>query len=369
MKKLLILTLPFFLIIGVSPKIHGAEKKVQIVQRAWTKALKGGSSKKKYYPEAAVPSVAENRILVGSHSSIFYSVDAAQRGKILWQYKTNGPIASQASADSRAVYFGNNKGTVYALDLATGSLLWESFVGGEVLAQPALTAGSVYVVTSSREVYALDSETGKEKWSQYIKGYDKKVTVRGNSPILVSGGRLFVAFSDGQVISLLAGEGSLIWSRNLVDGNPVFKDIDASLLEEGAFLYAAGYFGYLVKLGKNSGDTVWKKEIKGGAEMAFDGDTLYLSLQGGTVAAFDKSDGVKKWEVPLEGGILSPPERVGDILLVGSDKGNAFVLNPQNGKMLQKIPLNSGWINDAFVKNSTLYFLSSSAKLVALQKN
>src|SRR3990167_8005837 len=214
----------------------------KIFSSVWTRSLKPGPSAKRYFPESASPHAAN--------------------GKIIWIFKSNGPIASRPIADKTSVYFGNNKGTVYALDASTGEKRWEYFVGGGILAQPALHRGSLYVVTTSREVYCLDALSGAERWNAYIKGFENKFTLRGISPVVVEGERLYIGFADGQVTALSAGNGSVIWSRDLAQGNPLFKDVDAAVLVDGGSLFVVGYFGYLAKLALNSGQVLWKKEIQ-----------------------------------------------------------------------------------------------------------
>lgn len=340
----------------------------KVITRLWTRALKSSPSKKRYFPEVAAPYTSDGKVFVGTHSSYFYAIEEG-RGKILWKFKSNGPIACQPMTHGNRVFFGNNKGTVYALDQNTGELQWDYFVGGEVLAQPALVGNSLYVVTTSREVYSIDASSGTQKWTTYVKGFEKKFTMRGNSPIVAVGDKLYIGFADGQVVSLSAQTGALHWSSNLARGNVTFKDIDAAIIVDNASLFVVGYFGYLVKLNRASGQVVWRKEMESGANMALDASYLYLSTTDGRVVALDKASGLRRWDVSLHSGVLSPPAILGDLIVVGAERGRGYIFNKSDGKLLQVIPLASGQWGPGSSDDSRLYLLSGGGKLYALGRS
>lgn len=344
-------------------------KKNKILFPLWSHALKSGTSKKAYFPEMASPEYFQDRVFVGTHSGLFYAFSANRSKKPLWVFDSEGPIASQALARADAVYFGNNKGMVFALDSATGRPLWKVYVGGEVLSRPAIIGSTLYVVTTSRELYALDAASGNERWSSFIKGFENKITMRGNASIVGEAGHLYVGLADGQLVALNAESGSVRWSRDLLERQAVFKDIDAAVVLDGRTLYAVGYFGFLFKLDKATGQTVWRKEVQSGTNIGFSGDQLYLSTAEGRVVALDKGSGVRQWETPLKSGTLSSPLVVGRYVLVGSQSGNAFVLDKASGKVLQTMALGDGYLSDAIGDHGRVYILSNSAKLHALGLN
>lgn len=344
-----------------APKALGQK----VIQRLWTRTLKTGKSKKRYFPEVASPYSYGGRIFVGTHSFYLYALGEAD-GKILWKFESNGPIASQPVANGSRVFFGNNKGMVYALDQNSGELAWDYFVGGEVLAQPAIVGNSVYVVTTSREVYSFDTDSGALKWTTYVKGFEKKFTMRGNSPIVAAGDRLYIGFADGQVVSLSASSGAIGWNEMISRGNVTFKDIDAAVLVDNSSLFVVGYYGYLTKLNRSSGQVLWRKEIQGGTNMAIDSSYIYISSADGRVIALEKSSGIRRWDVPLYAGALSPPTILGDLLIVGAEKGYGYIFDKSSGKLLQTIPLASGQWGPGITDDSRMYLLSGSGKVYAL---
>ncbi|MDO8519786.1 MAG: PQQ-binding-like beta-propeller repeat protein [Deltaproteobacteria bacterium] len=328
----------------------------------WDKQLKSGK-KSNFFPETASPVADGGRVYVGTGAGVLYAVEA---GKILWSFNSKGPIAAKAATDGNRVFFGDVKGMIYALEAKTGQKQWEEFIGGEILSEPVLSNSSVFVVTTSREIYSLDKKTGKENWSTYVRGFEKKITRRGNSPLRLDGGRLYAAFADGEVVSLSSGNGNIAWTENLADPNRVFKDIDAGLVIDGGEMYAVGYFGEVARLRKDSGSVVWKKPGTSGVTPAADSSRIYVSGEGGAIIAMDKGTGLREWETPLGGGLLSAPLIRENFIFVGTEKKGAYLLDRETGKIVQRISLGGTFIGEPEATDSTVYLLTSGGKLTAL---
>ncbi|MBZ5619054.1 MAG: PQQ-binding-like beta-propeller repeat protein [Acidobacteriia bacterium] len=140
---------------------------------------------------AAQPAVVGNRVFTGSASGAVYSLDAAtgctwwkyDAGAMV----RNAISIGQAGGKSIA-YFGDVRSTVHALDLATGQLLWkvkvEDHPAARITGSPAFYGGRLYVPVSSIEeasamlptyecckfrgsIVALDGATGKQIWKSF----------------------------------------------------------------------------------------------------------------------------------------------------------------------------------------------------------
>jgi len=140
----------------------------------------------------AQPVVAGGRLFVGSGDGTVYSLDA-KTGCQYWSFKApvmaRTAISVEATQEGRyAVYFGDVKANVFALDAQTGKLLWQTKVDehpyARVTGAPALHSGRLFVPVSSVEevppvnvkypcctfrgsVVAIDTKTGKQFWKSY----------------------------------------------------------------------------------------------------------------------------------------------------------------------------------------------------------
>ncbi len=147
------------------------------------------------------PTIAAGRVFIGVDTGAVYSLDAAT-GCVHWSFQadagvrnaiTVAPVKGQVSGNAEskyAIYFGDIKADVYALDAASGKLLWKVKVEDQPVARitgaPALYEGRLYVPVSSTEeraagysavypcctfrgsVVALDANTGKQLWKTFI---------------------------------------------------------------------------------------------------------------------------------------------------------------------------------------------------------
>jgi polyvinyl alcohol dehydrogenase (cytochrome) len=137
------------------------------------------------------PVVVGGRVFVGSDNGKFYALDA-NSGCMYWSYEAGGGIRAAptvAKAGSQtAVYFGDLKGNMFALDAVTGELIWKKQVDDHKFARvtgaPKLHDGKLYVPVSSVEeapaaqptyecctfrgsIVALDGATGNQLWKTY----------------------------------------------------------------------------------------------------------------------------------------------------------------------------------------------------------
>ena len=142
------------------------------------------------------PTIASGRVFVGSDNGFVYSLDAPT-GCVYWSFEngaiirnavTIGPVTGQG-ATRYAVFFGDGRADVFAVDAQNGKLLWKTKVDPHFVAR--ITAGlkfydgKVIVPVSSSEefrsgdpgypcctsrgsVVALDANTGKQIWKAWV---------------------------------------------------------------------------------------------------------------------------------------------------------------------------------------------------------
>src|SRR5262249_18182708 len=142
------------------------------------------------------PTIASGRVFIGSDNGFVYSLDAAT-GCVYWSFEngsivrnalTIGPITGHGNS-RYAVYFGDGKANVFAIDAQNGKLLWKTKVDDHFVAR--ITAGTklyngklLVPVSSSEEfrsgnpdypcctsrgsVVALDANTGKQIWKAWV---------------------------------------------------------------------------------------------------------------------------------------------------------------------------------------------------------
>jgi polyvinyl alcohol dehydrogenase (cytochrome) len=143
------------------------------------------------------PTVVGGRVFVSSDAGTVYSLDAAS-GCVYWSFQSEGAMrvaptvaaVKGPGATKYAVYFGDQRANMYALDAENGKLLWKTKVDEHPVAQitgaPTLYEGRLYVPMASAEersaglsmtypcctfrgsMTALDAKNGKQIWKTYI---------------------------------------------------------------------------------------------------------------------------------------------------------------------------------------------------------
>jgi outer membrane protein assembly factor BamB len=114
-----------------------------------------------------------------------------------WMFSScGGNILADPLIDDGVVYFGDESGRFYALDVSTGSGLWGVELPSGVTSRAASDDGMIYVGTADGTLVALSGESGTTGWKYEMSGAVESV-------VLGPSGEVFAASHDGQVIALV----------------------------------------------------------------------------------------------------------------------------------------------------------------------
>lgn len=204
--------------------------------------------------------IVGGRLFAETVAGKLYALDA-NSGCLYWTFDADAPIRSGVTAGKSAVYFGDSKANAYAVDIPTGKLLWKTHLDDHPAAMitdaPSLYDGVVYLGVSSLEevvgqkkdyecctfrgsVAALDAATGKILWKTYTITDDPKPTTKSagvqqrgpsgagvwSTPTIdVKGNAVYVSTGDNYsdpttdtsdaVLAFDRATGKLLWSRQV----------------------------------------------------------------------------------------------------------------------------------------------------------
>jgi len=272
-----------------------------------------------------------------------------------------------------AAFIGDDKGGIYALDAERGILLWktqiESQPSARILGAPAVYQNRLYVAVGSDEsgaarnasyscctfrgsVAALDIATGRIAWKTYLVAEEPRPTAGasgmqqfGPAGIAVAGaptldstrGLIYVATGDSfnpaaqpmadAVVALDLSDGQVRWSKQLqppgADGpaagaareftsSPILRPLTGGR----QVLLAGQRSGLVYGLDPGrSGEVLWQlsgaeNKTPGGIEsgMAADHRSVYVAISGlsaeppnalGSLVAIDMNTGAKRWQTAV----------------------------------------------------------------------
>jgi polyvinyl alcohol dehydrogenase (cytochrome) len=144
------------------------------------------------------PTVSGGRVFVGSADGAIHALNA-QSGCVYWTYRAAEGVRTAVliSSDGRAAYFGDLQGNMYGVNANRGALLWKTLddhLYAEITGTPKLEAGRLYVPVSGGaeqvaaanpafecckfrgSLAALDAASGKLLWKTYTIADAPKVT-------------------------------------------------------------------------------------------------------------------------------------------------------------------------------------------------
>ena len=179
----------------------------------------------------AAPAVAQGTVVAGFSSGDLNAYryengrsvwqDALSRTSITTSVATLSDIDADPVIDQGRVFAVGQGGRMVSLELVTGQRIWELNIAG--ISTPWVAGEWVFVVTDEAKLLCVARATGKIRWVTQLQRYRKQKSKNGpiawSGPTL-AGDRLILASSEGQMVSVGAGDGKVQSTTKI--GAPVF---------------------------------------------------------------------------------------------------------------------------------------------------
>lgn len=243
-------------------------------------------------------------------------------GKRRWQFSTGGsPIESSPLVHDGLVFFGAHNGTVYAVSASRPKLVWSAQMNAEVKGSAALAGDRILIGDYSGQVRAFDAKTGAARWS-YTGGQ------RFYGGPAISGNHAVIGDVGGAVIALDTRTGAQLWRHTTggwVYGSPAIAD---------GRVFIGSYDGLFQALRLSDGGVIWSHDAGGrisGSATVVNGvvytSILYLPGQPRRTWGLDAATGAVRWQFP--DGRYSPVIAAGSTLyFVGTNLLRAYRTAP-----------------------------------------
>jgi outer membrane protein assembly factor BamB len=285
------------------------------------------------------PAVAYGRLFVANNPGVLYALDAGS-GRVRWRYNARRCTAASPAVAKRIVYetFLNRPpcnaegsdldGQIVALDTSTGKVRWRRTIGPSE-SSPLVARGAVYVGDWRGKVYAINARTGRTLWTFSTDG-----KVKGG--VAISGQRLYIGSYDGHVYALNALTGRLIWRASA----------QARLGPTGTFYatpavaYDRVYIGStdskVYSFGASTGRLHWSYGTGGYvySSPAVWRLRVYIGSVDGHLYCFDAATGRVRWRFEANGAISGSPTVIDGVVYFASLRGRTYALNARTGKLL-----------------------------------
>ncbi len=260
-----------------------------------------------------------------------------------------GPGGGVAVADG-VVYAATSYRQMAALEAGSGRILWTADLDTPARGAPVAGAGHIFVVSQSNEVYALSQSDGSVAWT--YAGVEETAGLLSAANPAISGNRVIVPFSSGEVMAIDIKTGEPAWVDGVARGFRTLAvsglaDVSASPVVSGNTVYATGVAGRTVAVDIRTGQRHWEQDlgsvhtpvVSGGALFMVDLDDrmVALSLKSGetlwatSLPRPDKKKKRRNWAGPvLANGTLVAFSSDGQIAMVDASSGKIMLTQRTN---------------------------------------
>lgn len=290
-----------------------------------------------------------------------------ETGQVKWRLNVLNGIEGNTTLINRTLFLGGLDGQFYSIDALSGKINWKFPIRSEFLSEPLLIEENLYVLSGNNTLYSLDAVSGKQNWV-YTRQDTSSLSIRGGSKPAYRNETLYLGFSDGALVSLNEKTGNVKWELQLNKGKR-FRDIDASPIIDGDYIYVAGYDDRLYCIHADRGEIQWKVDGGGYSQVTILGDKIYFPTSGGEIIALKKSSGEKIWSYKLNRGIATQIKTYKGFLVFGESQGGLVFMNPQNGAIKYEFEPGRGILSTPQIdeKNNHLYFISGEANVYSIE--
>lgn len=313
------------------------------------------------------PIIYKEKIIMGNaiDGLVAYNQESGQE---MWRIPIPYGVEASGTTIRDRLFTGSNNGKVYSIDLSVGSILWTFDTKSESVAEPLLFDGVIYFISGSQSLFALDAATGKQLWTYSRQDTSNLMTVRGGSKPAISNGILYVGFSDGSLVSFNAKTGTQQWEITL-NKNSRFKDIDASPVIEGDYIYINSYDDKLYCVSKTKGEIIWSVKGGGVSTPVISGERVIFSSSKSEMVAVYKKDGKQFWKYTSDKGVMTDPVLFKGFVVAGESQGSLVLLDLLTGVKKASFDPGRGVFSRPSIQadENRIYFISGEGNAYSMQ--
>jgi outer membrane protein assembly factor BamB len=214
--------------------------------------------------------------------------------EVKWSASLAAPPAFAPAFDNDQIYVSLRTNQLVALLIKDGSAVWS--VECPMTVAPA--AGDHLVYTAAEDLAEARSATdGRAQWRRPLPG-------RIASPYGLhwDTGWLFASTETGAFVALRAGDGAVIWQRDL--GSP----LSAPPAPTGDRLYLGLKDGRILALSLQTGDEIWTQKItESAAGILPVGDRVFVGGRDNQFHSLEAGNGDADWRYPTGADVLGLP--------------------------------------------------------------
>jgi outer membrane protein assembly factor BamB len=231
----------------------------------------------------------------------------------------------------------------------------------------------IFIKLDDGNSVAINIEDSKVEWK--YKGRNVPLSMKGSGAIANLNSNLFIARDDGNLISLKKDTGKLNWiisisprsGRNELES---LRDVEMTPFVKDGAVFVGSFQGNLISVDAFNGNLIWSKPMSVLSNIYVDEGNVYVADSKGYIFSLDRFSGFTKWKLKLENSLIGTQSFSNDKYIINiSTKGHIMVIDKTQGKILSLVDV----INDidnqvkGVLIDKILYITSKNGRLNAIK--
>jgi outer membrane protein assembly factor BamB len=333
----------------------------------------------------AQPVAVDGTVYVMDSDAVVSALDVAS-GRRAWRFDTRREdddstnVGGGLAVDQGTLYAVNGLADIVALDAAKGSVRWRASIGAPTRSAPTVVEGRVFVTTIEDRLLALAADDGRQLWTH--QAANATTSILGRPAPAYASGLVVAGFGSGELATLRAETGNVVWTDNLAAAvrRGALADFSAirglPVVGDGR-VYAISMGNLMVAVDLPTGRRLWEREVAGEDSPWAAGAWLFVVSLDQKIAAVSRDDGrvawvteLPRWENPekeTDAITWYGPLLAGDRLVVAGTNHEALAVSPYSGEILGRQELSGAASLAPVVVAGTVFVVSDDGRLLALR--
>lgn len=272
------------------------------------------------------------------------------------------------------IYATSGVNIVVCLEASTGEIIWQTSLSSPTRAVPVFENNKLYIKSIDNKIYALDAKSGKVEWS-YLS-VSEEVNILSSIAIQPKNALLITYNDSGEVIALNSNNGEEAWvsflpvNSGAVATNKTFYNTQPVVAIDENMVFVADKEGNFIALSSNSGETVWKKNLKISKRFWLCGSLIFAISDNNKLIAIDKSNGDVKWITELTTNekeekkpMWTSPIVANSTVITASDNGWLMFFDYERGVLSHKMAIENDVVFSPIIAKGDLIIVSDQGSV------
>ena len=295
-----------------------------------------------------------------------------ESGDILWEENIGITITSGISGDAENILFSTADGFLWCMD-HDGELVWKVLLEGIVNSLPIIYDSMIVVKINSYKIIQLNIKDGSVIWK--YQAAIPPLTFKSEGKLAHSDNVVYLGLPGGKLIAIDSPTGGLVWESNISRAKGVTdieraNDITSHPVIDDAVIYGVTTNGDISALNRRNGKSIWTEPISSFYGMAFNGSSLFVTHDTGSIYSIDKSDGEIEWrQAALKHRRIRVGTLINDYIAFGDYDGYVHFLSVDDGSIIGRIKLEDSQILNNIIKidDAVIVMMTADGDLICLE--